>query len=78
MNIKKRYKKTDLIKFAFKVLKKVGLNNLNSKTIANLIVRADERGVWSHGIVRLPIYIKRIEKKSAAGRPILLGYRKLD
>ena len=71
MNIKKRYKKTDLIKFAFKVLKKVGLNNLNSKTVANLIVRADERGVWSHGIVRLPIYIKRIEKKSAKINPIL-------
>ena len=50
MNIKKRYKKTDLIKFSFKVLKKVGLNNLNSKTVANLIVRADERGVWSHGL----------------------------
>ena len=40
MNIKKRYKKTDLIKFAFKILKRVGLNNLNSKTVANLIVRA--------------------------------------
>ena len=33
MNIKKRYKKTDLIKFAFKVLKKVGKNEDKTKKI---------------------------------------------
>ena len=62
MTTKRRYKKTELIQFVFKVLQKVGFNNLNSKTVAELIVRADVRGVWSHGIVRLPVYIKRIEK----------------
>ena len=69
MTTKRRYKKTELIQFVFKVLQKVGLNNLNSKTVAELIVRADVRGVWSHGIVRLPVYIKRIEKKSAKINP---------
>ena len=69
MTTKRRYKKTELIQFVFKVLQKVGLNNLNSKTVAELIVRADVRGVWSHGIVRLPVYIKRIEKKSAKRNP---------
>ena len=61
----------DAVLFTFNVLKKVGLSNLNSKTVANLIVRADERGVWSHGIVRLSAYVKRIEKKSAKINPIL-------
>ena len=69
MTTKIIYKKTELIQFVFKVLQKVGLNNLNSKTVAELIVRADVRGVWSHGIVRLPVYIKRIEKKSAKINP---------
>ncbi len=69
MTTKRRYKKTELIQFVFKVLQKLGLNNLNSKTVAELIVRADVRGVWSHGIVRLPVYIKRIEKKSAKINP---------
>ena len=62
MTIKKRYKKSELIQFTINVLKKVGLNKLNSTTVAELIIRADERGVWSHGIVRLPVYVKRIEK----------------
>ena len=53
MTTKRRYKKTELIQFVFKVLQKVGLNNLNSKTVAELIVRADVRGVWSHGICLL-------------------------
>ena len=69
MTTKRRYKKTELIQFVFKVLQKVGLNNLNSKTVAELIVRADVIGVWSPGIVRLPVYIKRIEKKSAKINP---------
>ena len=71
MNIKKRYKKTELIQFTFNVLKKVGLNKSNSKTTAELIIRADERGVWSHGIVRLPVYVRRIEKRSAKINPSL-------
>ena len=49
MTIKKRYKKSELIQFTINVLKKVGLNKLNSTTVAELIIRADERGVWSHG-----------------------------
>ena len=71
MTIKKRYKKSELIQFTINVLKKVGLNKLNSTTVAELIIRADERGVWSHGIVRLPVYVKRIEKKSAKINPSL-------
>ena len=71
MTIKKRYKKSELIQFTINVLKKVGLNKLNSTTVAELIIRADERGVWSHGIVRLPVYVKRIEKRSAKINPSL-------
>jgi len=69
MNSRKRYKKSELINFTYNILKKVGLNNSNSKIISDLIIRADERGVWSHGIVRLPVYVNRIEKKAAKKNP---------
>ncbi len=69
MNAKKKYKKDELISFVTNILKKKDLSNLNSKTVAKLLIRADERGVWSHGIVRLPVYIKRIEKKAANFNP---------
>ena len=69
MNSSKRYKKSELINFTYNILKKVGLNNSNSKIISDLIIRADERGVWSHGIVRLPVYVNRIEKKAAKKNP---------
>ena len=69
MNSRKRYKKSELINFTYNILKKVGLNNSNSKIISDLIIRADERGVWSHGIVRLPVYVNRIEKKAARKNP---------
>ena len=57
MNSSKRYKKSELINFTYNILKKVGLNNSNSKIISNLIIRADERGVWSHGnpCISLPL-----------------------
>ena len=45
MNSRKRYKKSELINFTYNILKKVGLNNSNSKIISDLIIRADERGV---------------------------------
>ena len=37
MNSRKRYKKSELINFTYNILKKVGLNNSNSKIISDLI-----------------------------------------
>ena len=65
MNIKKRYKKTVLIKFALKVLKKVGLNNLNSKTVSDFfdsqevtLIKAD----WTQPNEKINKFLKKYNK----------------
>ena len=64
-------KSKELVKFTKYILSKCGLSAKNSLTVSKLLIRADVRGVWSHGIVRLPVYIKRLEKKAANPKPKL-------
>jgi len=54
-----------------KILNKIGLNLIHSKVVSKMLVRADERGVWSHGIVRLPVYVQRLNKNAANPKPKL-------
>lgn len=56
------YKIDDLRKFCIGTLKKAGLDDKNADIITESLICADLRGVTSHGIVRLPTYVKRIEK----------------
>lgn len=48
--------------FCTNVLSKVGVNPQNADIITDSLICADLRGVKSHGIVRLPTYVERIEK----------------
>jgi len=68
---KKYIKSSKLITFTKSVFSKCGLNTKNSLTVSKLLIRADERGVWYHGIVRLPVYIKKKKKKAANPKPRL-------
>ena len=65
MKIEKRYKKKIILNFTINIFKKLNLSRSNANLVAKHLLRADERGVWSHGIVRLPIYTERLEKKVA-------------
>ncbi len=48
--------------FMSRVLIKCGVPKLDAKTVANVLITSDKRGIDSHGINRLkPIYIDRIE-----------------
>jgi len=49
-------------------LKKLGVNGEDAKVIANCLVKADLLGMSSHGVFRLPTYLKRVK----------LGLIKLD
>ena len=71
MKIEKRYKKKIILNFTINIFKKLNLSRSNANLVAKHLLRADERGVWSHGIVRLPIYTERLEKKVANPRPKL-------
>lgn len=52
----------NLQKFSTAVLLKVGLTPEQAQIMTDSMILADLRGVKSHGIVRLPTYIERIEK----------------
>ena len=41
---------------------KVGVSKEEAYIVADLLARSDLRGVETHGVTRLPIYIKRLQK----------------
>lgn len=71
-------KPNDLEKFINDTFTKVGLSALQSKTIANHMIFADTQGTDAHGILRLPIYIKRIQKKLINPEPKLKWERETN
>ena len=58
-----RVKSEDLFGFSLSVLESVGVEERDAKIVAENIILANLRGVDSHGVVRLPSYVKRVMKK---------------
>lgn len=56
------FKSKKLKDFCSGILKRVGVKDENAGIIADTLICADLRGVKSHGIVRLPTYVERVEK----------------
>jgi L-2-hydroxycarboxylate dehydrogenase (NAD+) len=52
----------DLKSFCKQVYKKVGVPDDEADIVADLLARSDLRGVETHGVTRLPIYIQRLQK----------------
>jgi LDH2 family malate/lactate/ureidoglycolate dehydrogenase len=52
---------SDLAPFVAKVFQKVKVPESEAALVADTLVEADLRGVHSHGVMRLPIYIQRIQ-----------------
>lgn len=52
----------DLRDFCQQAYEAVGVPTDEAAIVAGLLARADLRGVASHGVMRLPIYIQRLEK----------------
>lgn len=57
--------------FIEEVLKKVGVSENDASVTANSLTMANLRGVDSHGILRLPIYIKRMQKGLIKAKPAI-------
>jgi LDH2 family malate/lactate/ureidoglycolate dehydrogenase len=57
-----RYNWEGLQSFCYQIFKKAGVPDLSAAIIAQSLVEADLRGVDSHGVVRTPIYLQRMEK----------------
>jgi LDH2 family malate/lactate/ureidoglycolate dehydrogenase len=52
----------DLRRFCEQAYTKVGVPGAEAEIVADLLVRSDLRGVETHGVTRLPIYIQRLQK----------------
>jgi len=48
--------------FCNQAYQKVGVPDNEAEIVADLLVRSDLRGVETHGVTRLPIYIQRLQK----------------
>jgi LDH2 family malate/lactate/ureidoglycolate dehydrogenase len=56
-----RYREVGLKKIVTDVLERAGVARRHAQTVADSLIHADLRGVESHGVSRLPVYLKRIE-----------------
>ncbi|HKV45949.1 MAG TPA: Ldh family oxidoreductase [bacterium] len=50
-----------LATFVATVFREIGVPDPDARLVADTLVEADLRGVHSHGVMRLPIYVKRIQ-----------------
>jgi LDH2 family malate/lactate/ureidoglycolate dehydrogenase len=65
-----RYRVHDLQKFCCAVLQELQVPPLDAKEVSECLVAADLRGVDSHGVVRLPVYVRRIRQGVVNPRPV--------
>ena len=52
----------DLKSFCKQIYQRAGVPDDETDIVADLLVRSDLRGVETHGVTRLPIYIQRLQK----------------
>ncbi|MEY4724735.1 MAG: hypothetical protein RL043_884 [Pseudomonadota bacterium] len=55
--------------FVEQMFQAAGLSNDHARTATSVLLNADIRGVWSHGVIRLPMYIQRLQKGVAKAQP---------
>jgi ureidoglycolate dehydrogenase (NAD+) len=56
-----RVSHAELMRFAVAVFSATGMSAADAETVAGVLVWANERGVDSHGVIRIPIYLKEIK-----------------
>jgi LDH2 family malate/lactate/ureidoglycolate dehydrogenase len=61
MNTDARFRAEDLVEFATRVLGEQGVRADEARITAQRLVEADIRGRSGHGLIRLPLYSKRIQ-----------------
>jgi L-2-hydroxycarboxylate dehydrogenase (NAD+) len=58
-----------LTRFVEQMFESAGLSADHARTATAVLLNADIRGVWSHGVIRLPMYIQRLQKGVAKAQP---------
>jgi LDH2 family malate/lactate/ureidoglycolate dehydrogenase len=68
-SVSQRYAPEELTGFCRAVLERLEVPAPDARQVADCLVLAELRGVDSHGIVRLPVYAKRLVAKVVKARP---------
>lgn len=65
-----RYFETaELIEFATKIFEKTGMTHEDASVIGHDLIKANLRGIDSHGISRIPMYVERLSKGLVNPKP---------
>ncbi len=59
----------ELTAFATKIFAGTGMSELDAATIARDLVKANLRGIDSHGVSRIPMYVERLQRGLVNARP---------
>jgi LDH2 family malate/lactate/ureidoglycolate dehydrogenase len=64
-----RYHHHDLLDYACRVLERLDVPPEHAREVAGCLIKAELRGVGSHGMVRLPVYAQRIRAGVVKAQP---------
>src|ERR1035437_7902337 len=67
----RRFQYEDLLRFCCAVLERLGVPPDDATKVAGCLLEAELRGVDSHGLVRLPVYGKRIQAGVVKAKPAI-------
>ena len=62
-------KSDDAVRFATMIMTGQGVSNEDAAIIAECLVEADLRGVQTHGLSRLPVYVERVQRGLVKAMP---------
>jgi LDH2 family malate/lactate/ureidoglycolate dehydrogenase len=65
----RRYQPDALIQFSREVLGRLGVPDEDAKEVGVCLVEANLKGIDSHGIIRLPVYAKRLQAGVVKAKP---------
>ena len=62
MTAPRRYRVEDVFRFSCAVLEKLSVSPAEAAVVSECLTQGDLRGIDSHGIIRLPVYARRLRK----------------
>jgi LDH2 family malate/lactate/ureidoglycolate dehydrogenase len=71
----RRYRLEDVHEFCCAILEKLKVPREDAQQVSDCLLQADLRGVESHGMIRLPVYVERISKGIVNPRPVMREVR---
>jgi LDH2 family malate/lactate/ureidoglycolate dehydrogenase len=66
-----RYSHQDLFEFGCRVLEQLDVPAPQAREVAGCLIKSELRGVDSHGMVRLPVYARRVQAGVVNARPAI-------